>query len=704
MKADEALSRLLRPRSVAVVGASADQSKTSGRPLAYLLRHGFSGRIYPVNPKAAQIGGLACYPDIASLPEAPDVGIVLLGAEHANLAVRELAARGTACAIVLASGYAEVGEAGARRQQQLLEAAGPMRVLGPNTIGVMNLTDRIVLSASGALALEELHAGQTAVVSQSGGILGALLSRAVGRGMGLSKLISTSNEADLGLSDCIEFLAGDAATRVIALYIETIRDPERFCAAAARARRSGKALVAFKIGRSESGARAALSHTGALAGSDRMYDALFEQLGILRAQTFSDLLDIPLALSAGRRLQGRRVAILTTTGGAGALVSDSLGVAKFTLPVPDEQTALALRRIQPGEHTAMDRNPVDVTLAGLQPVLLREAVATLLASPSYDALAVVVGSSSLAMPDLMADALQDCLPLSDKPVIAFVSPHAPEVTHLLVRRGIPAFTSPESCAAALAGMLHASLDGTPSVGQPQPGVTMPALPQGGVMDEARSKELFARFGIPCARERVVATPEEATRAAHELGGQVVLKVLSADIPHKSEMGGVKVGLTTDEVAHRMTEMTAVVEARSGIRPANFLVQERLPEGIDLILGARRDPLGTAILLGTGGILAELLNDTTLCLLSPGRGLSREQARELTRRLKVWPLLQGFRGRPVADVDALELALMAFSGFAAQMGDRLQEAEINPLFVFEAGRGVCAADALITLNPHHATIL
>jgi len=176
----------------------------------------------------------------------------------------------------------------------------------------------------------------------------------------------------------------------------------------------------------------------------------------------------------------------------------------------------------------------------------------------------------------------------------------------------------------------------------------------------------------------------------------VLKVLSADIPHKSEMGGVKVGLSADEVGDQLTEMATVVEARSGIRPVSFLVQEQLPEGIELILGARRDSLGTAILLGTGGVLAELVEDTTLCLLAPGRGLSSEQARELPRRLKVWPLLQGFRGRPVADVDALEQALVAFSRFAAQMGERLQEAEINPLFVFEAGRGVCAADALITL--------
>jgi acetate---CoA ligase (ADP-forming) len=696
VNASEALSRLLRPRSVALVGASADLGKTSGRPLAYLLKHGFTGQIFPVNPRVDRIEGVKCYPDIASLPEAPDVGIVLLGAERAHTAVRDLAQRGTACAMVLASGYAEVGEAGVRRQQELLTAAGSMRLLGPNTIGLMNLTDRIVLSASGALALDELHAGSTAVVSQSGGILGALLSRATGRGMGLSKLISTSNEADLDIADCIEHLASDEATQVIALYIEAIRHPGRFRDAVTRAREAGKSLVAFKIGRSESGARAALSHTGALAGSDRMYDALFEQLGIVRAESFSDLLDVPLALSTGRQLSGRRVAILTTTGGAGALVCDSLGMAGFTLPPPDEPTAKALQALQPGDQSALDRNPIDVTLAGLDPTLLRSAISTLLASNSYDALVVIVGSSSLAMPELMAGALQDCLPLSGKPVIAFVSPHAPQVTSLLVRRGIPAFTAPESCAAALAGLLLTSNRTAQPAGSPAAQIELPAI-HTGHLDEAEAKQLFARFGIPCVREVIVRTSNEAADAARELGGVVVLKVLSSRIPHKSEMGGVAVGLTVDEIGERLQRMASTVESRAGFRPDRFLVQEKLPDGIELILGARRDSLGTAILLGTGGVMAEVVRDTTMTLIAPGHGLSLEQAREMPRRLKSWPLLQGFRGRPATDLEALARAIVAFSEFAARMEERLQEAEINPLFVFETGMGVRAADALIVIS-------
>ena len=692
----DAITRLLKPRSVAVIGASADPTKTAGRPVSYLVKHGFAGAIYPVNPKVGEIGGLKCYPDIASLPDTPDVGIVLLGAERAHVAVRELAARGCAAAIVLASGYTETGEQGARRQQQLMEAAGSMRILGPNTIGLVNLTDNIVLSASGALEMDHFPAGAIGVVSQSGGILGSLLSRAAARGIGLSKLVSTSNEVDLELADFIEALVEDEATKVIALYVETVRHPEKFRAAALKAARAGKPIVAFKIGRSEAGAQAAVSHTGALAGADRMYDALFRQTGIIRAQTFSDLLDIPCALASGRKLHGKRVAILTSTGGAGTLVSDSLGVSGFETPPPDAETAAALRALQDGDHAALDRNPIDVTLAGLQPDLLRGAIKALLASPTYDALAIIVGASALAMPELMANAIRDCLPLSGKPVIAYVSPHAPEVGALLTQRGVPAYAAAESCTAAFAGMLQASQWTEPK--QPSAGSIVSVEDfASGSLDEARAKQLFARFGVPCARELVVQTAAEAERAARELGGRVVLKILSGEITHKSDVGGVAVNVTPEQIAARIAAMADEVESKARVRPTRFLVQEMVTGGTELILGMHRDPLGTAILLGMGGITAELFKDTTMRLMPERGGLDRAEALAMARELKTWPLLDGFRGRPKADVQALVDAIVAFSRMAAQLGDRLLEAEINPVFVLPQGQGVRAADGVVVLR-------
>ncbi|MFX1674914.1 acetate--CoA ligase family protein [Paraburkholderia sp. A2WS-5] len=694
------ISHLMRPQSVAVIGASADPSKTAGRPVAYLKKHGFTGTVYPVNPRYEAIDGLKCYPDVASLPAAPDVGIVLLGAERAHLAVGELAKRGARAAIVLASGYAETGAQGAQRQAQLLEAAGSMRLLGPNTIGLVNLTDGITLSASGALETDGLLAGSIGVVSQSGGILGALLSRAAASGIGLSKLVSTSNEADLDMADFIDYLVDDDATSVIALYMEAVRHPQRFRAAALRARQAGKPVVAFKIGRSESGARSAVSHTGALAGSDRMYDALFRQTGVIRAGTFADLLDLPNALSVGRHPAGKRVAILTSTGGAGTLVADSLGVAGFETPPPDETTAARLRALQTGEHAVLDRNPIDVTLAGLQPELLRGAIRTLLDSPGYDAVAVIVGSSGLAMPDLMANAIRDSLPGTNKPVVAYVSPHAPAITRLLNREGVPAFTSPESATSAIEAMwrygetLREGRDGQ----APLPCVEPDALDlPSGSLDEAQAKALFARFGVPSVREVVVGSAKEAEAAASTLGDKVVLKLLSNTITHKSDVGGVAVGVPASSVGARLNRMRDEVETATGTPVQAFLVQEMVTGGVELILGLHRDPLGTAVLLGMGGVTAELIKDTSMRMLDSESGLSREEALALIRELKTFPLLDGFRGRPRADIDALASAIVAFARMAAAVGSRLLEAEINPIFALPDGQGVRAADGVAVIG-------
>jgi len=694
----DAVKKLLQPKSVAIIGASADPGKTAGRPIKYLLKHGFGGAIYPVNPRVANIGGLRCYPNVASLPETPDVAVILLGAEQANRAVADLSQLGTAAAIVLAGGYTEVGGEGVRRQEELLRAAGPMRILGPNTIGLVNLNDRIVLSASGALELDALAAGTVGVVSQSGGILGALLSRATARGIGLSKLISTSNEADLELSDFIDYLVEDEATRVIALYLETIRDPVRFYRSAQKAGSAGKPIVAFKTGRSEAGARAAVSHTGALAGSDRMYDALFNQLGIIRAETFDELLDIPAALATGRKLMGKRIAILTSTGGAGTLVSDSLGLAGFDVPAPDASTGNALRSLQNGDHTALDRNPIDVTLAGLQPDLLRSAIRILLASPGYDALAIIFGASSLGRPELMADAIQECLAESNKPVVGFVSPYAPNVLSTLTRRGVPAYFSPEACAAALRGLYHAS-HWHPL--EPAEVLSAAALALQddlhGMLDEAQAKALFARFGIPCVREYAVRDGEEALAAARRLGGPVVLKVLSNAISHKSDIGGVAVGVAQAELPDRLERMAAEVQKHIHSRPARFLIQELIGGGWELILGMHRDALGTAIMLGMGGVAAEIVKDVVFQLLPPGRGLSREEALGMIRSLRSWPLLDGYRGATKADIEALAEAVVKFSGMVNQLGNRLLEAEINPIFVLPAGQGVRAADGVVSLE-------
>ncbi len=695
-----AIQKLMEPRSIAIIGASTDPKKTAGRPIAYLQKHHFKGKIYPVNPRVEEISGLKCYPDIGALPETPDVAIIMVGTDKALSAVKELAALGTPAAIVLTSGFAEHGPEGLKKQEELIAAAGSMRILGPNTIGMVNITDGIPLSPSSALEMDEFPKGSVSVISQSGGILGSLLSRATACGLGLSKLVSTSNEADLGLADFVDYLVNDSSTKVIVLYIESIRHPEKFRASALRARQAGKPIVVYKVGKSEAGVKAAISHTGALAGSDKMYDALFKQVGIIRANTFAEFLDIPAALASGRVLKGKRVAILTSTGGAGTLVADSLGEWGFETPVPDEKTAARLRALQPGDQAVLDRNPIDVTLAGLQPDLLRGAIGALLDSPTYDALILILGSSSLSMPDLMAGAVRDCMLTSDKPVIAYVSPHAPIAGALMTKLGVPAFSQPESCSVALSSMFHVSKlkENTLAEGlvaRSSNNLDIDALH--GSLNEHQAKNLFAAFGIAGVKELVVSAGQAHFDAASELGEKVVVKILSNEILHKTEVGGVALNVPVSGIASKIAVMALEVKEKSGVTIQEFLVQEMASGGMEFMVGMHCDPLGTAILVGMGGVTAELFKDTQMRLISPGKALSGDEVLEMLKELKTWPLLDGYRGRPKCDVKALVEAIVSFSELVASLDGRLIECEINPLFVFSEGKGIKAADGIAVLS-------
>ncbi|NMZ81205.1 acetate--CoA ligase family protein [Pseudomonas mandelii] len=691
------ISRLMNPRSVAVIGASGDAQKTSGRPIAFLRKHGFEGRLYPVNPRYTEIDGLTCYPSIAALPEVPDAAIILLGPERANQAVAELAAMGTPAAIVLAGGYGEAGEEGIARQQALQKARGNMRILGPNTIGLINLTQGITLSASGALDQDALRAGNIAVISQSGGILGSILSRGAAAGIGFSKLVATSNEVDLDVADFVDYLVDDEATEVIALYLEGLRDTEKFSRAALKARAAGKPIVVFKVGRSEAGARSAASHTGALAGADALYDVYFKQLGIVRAQTFADLLDLPFALASRRTMVGNRVAILTSTGGAGTLIADALGANGFDTPPPGEATAARLRDLDIGDQAVLDRNPIDLTLAGLQPQIMQEAMRILLESADYDAVISVVGSSGVARPTLMADAIRNSQRDSSKPVLAYVSPHAPQALLRINSNQGVAFTAPEACASALLAMkakAYVAQD-TPHAQSSSQHMTAEEVQQlpSGTLDEQQSKALFTRFGVPVTREQAVGEAGQAIEAARMLGPKVVLKVLSERITHKTEVGGVALGLTEHSIGQALDDMRSVVAGKVGFVPERFLVQEMVSGGHELILGFHRDPqLGPALLLGMGGVSAELLRDTSMRLLP----ITRKDADAMLRELKTFALLDGYRGAPKADINALIDCIVAFADMATTLGPKLDEAEINPLRVFAEGQGVRAVDGLTLL--------
>lgn len=688
------LEPLIRPRSVAIVGASADPRRTAGKPALYLKKHGFAGRVYLVNPRYADIGGVPCVPRVADLPEAPDVGLVLLGAENAIEAVRQLAERGAAAAIVLAGGFAEIDSSGAERQARLVEAAVSdhgLRLLGPNTIGIVNVTDRTALSASGALELDTLEAGRVAIVSQSGGMLGALLSRGAARGLGFSRLISTGNEADVDVCDAVEYLLDDEATRVIGLYLESVRRPARFRELAAQAAQRGKPLVVFKIGRSEAGAESATSHTGAIAGTDRLYDALFKQTGAVRVETLDGLLDAAAGLACERRvnLRGGRLGILTSTGGGGSLVAEACGLRGFSVPPPDPSTAERLSAALQGESAMADRNPIDLTLANLRAETYRETIAALVDSSSYDAVVVVVGSSGLGDPSLAAAPVREAALASEKPVVVYVNPHAMNIVKYLNGVGVPAFFTAEGCAtalAALAGRTQSTITGPSPIQRPRGATGARTL------NEAEALALFARHGIRVARHAVATSPPEAAEQAAQLGSdRLVVKILSKQVAHKSDVGGVRLGVRPSDVGATCSELSR----RLGKDQLDgFLVQEQVEAGIEMLLGVIRDTqLGLALVLGAGGTAAEVFGDSTVRLLPLGRSDPGDMLQELKCRV----LLEEWRGQPPGDTESLETAIERFGEMALALGDQLLEAEINPLLVLPRGQGVVAADGLVVLR-------
>jgi acetate---CoA ligase (ADP-forming) len=678
------LEPLVRPKSVAIIGASADRRKTAGKPAAYLRKHGYAGAVYLVNPRYTSIDDMPSLPNIAALPEPPDVALVLLGAQAAAGAVHELAERGARSAIILAGGFAEIGEDGAARQAGLLSAAGGrLRLLGPNTIGIVNVVDRTALSASGSLELDELSSGGVGVVSQSGGMLGALLSRGTAQGVGFSRLISTGNEADVDVCDVVEYLLEDACTRVIALYLESVRRPLQFKELARRAADVAKPLVVYKVGRSEAGAQSATSHTGALAGTDRVYDALLRQVGAVRVDTLDALIDVSAALVHGKHLRGRRLGILTSTGGGGSLVADACGVRGFSVPAPDASTADRLRAALAGESTMADRNPIDLTLANLRSETYRETIGALVESPTYDGVVVVVGSSGLEDPSLAAAPVREAESQSNKPVVVYVNPSAPNIVRYLNGVGVPAFSTAEGCAAALAAMRIGEVAA--------PSVDPRRAPLGRTLNEAEALWLFASHGIPVVRHAVASSPEDAARAAATLGVEhVVVKILSRGIAHKSDVGGVRTNVAIAKVADVCRDLESSISADL----EGWLIQEQVARGTELLLGMVRDSqLGPTLVLGAGGIATEVFGDSTLRLLP----LHEDDPRDMLSELRCRVFLEGFRGQPVGDVEALFETIRCMAIMVEHVGDDLLEAEINPLFVLPRGKGVVAADGLVVLS-------
>src|SRR5215813_12089311 len=538
---------LFEPRRIALIGASGDLTRTTSRPQRFLRKHGFAGEILPVNPSRSEILGDTAYKDLESIPGDLDHAYILLNGKGAVDALAACGRRGVKVASILAGGFADAGAAGASLQDDLARIVrdSGVRLVGPNSIGTVSTDPPVALTANAAFAVDKLRTGNWAVVSQSGSLIGALLSRADARGVGFSRLISVGNEVDLAVGEIADLLVDDPKTGAILLFMETLRDGERLARAARRAHAAGKPVIAYKLGRSEIGQELAKSHTGAIAGSDATFDAFCRRHGIARVSMFESLVDVPALLVDRPPTHGRRVAVATTTGGGAAMVVDNMAVVGLDIAGPPQAL---VDWLQPLGIAAGEGKLVDLTLAGAKPEIVAGTIERLLADDANDAAIFVVGSSAQFNPELAVEPLLRFAG-SKKPFAVALTPAAEKSLALLTAAGVPAFRHPESCAEAMALCL---LRPTP---QPEPRLSEPsvaareALEAGRAgFDERKATALFSALGVPVAKSMAVPDARRVTAAVEEVGGPVALKILSADIAHKTEAGGVALGLPDGQTA------------------------------------------------------------------------------------------------------------------------------------------------------------
>ena len=686
---------LFEPRRIALIGASSDEKRTTSRPQRFLAKHGFRGEVLPVNPGRTEIFGVKAYKDIDAIEGAIDHAYILLNGQQAVDALAACGRRGVKVASILAGGFADAGAAGASLQQELVRIVREtgIRLVGPNSIGTVSSDPPMALTANAAFAVDKLRTGNWGLVSQSGSLIGALLSRADARGIGFSRLISVGNEVDLAVGEIADLLVDDPKTRAILLFMETLRDGGRLAHAARRAHAAGKPVIAYKLGRSEIGQELAKSHTGAIAGSDATFDAFCRRHGIARVSMFESLVDVPALLIDRPPAKGRRVAVATTTGGGAAMVVDNMAMAGLEIAGPPQALVDWLK---PLGIAAGEGKLVDLTLAGAKPEIVSGTIERLLADPANDAAVFVVGSSAQFNPELAVEPLVK-FARTDKPFAVALTPAAEKSLALLTAAGVPAFRHPESCAEAMALCLLRAAP-QPDVKLPEPSrAATDAFLAGKVsgFDERRAADFFGALGVPVAKSLAIPDAKRVVAAVNEIGGPVALKILSPDIAHKTEAGGVALGLADGQLAAMAArEIEKRVKAHSpGARLEGFLVQKMERGFAEVILGFRRDPLvGPTITVGLGGVLAEIYKDAATRIAPVGEA----EAQQMIDEVKGLAVIRGYRNLPRGDIAALARAIAQFSTLAHETFADVTEAEINPLLVKKDAEGVVAVDGLVVL--------
>lgn len=693
-----ALHRLLNPASVAIIGASDDPLRIGGRPIAYMLEQGYAGQILPVNPGRDTVQGLKAYASVSDLPVAPDAAIVAVAANKAVDVIRQLGERGCAAAILFSAGFAEAGETGAALQDDMVRIArqSGMRLLGPNSLGLINPGNAFYGSFASGLEMGFPKPGRIGIASQSGAYGAHITCLARERGMGLSSCVMTGNEADISLGEVIQMLVDDPDTDVIAVYAEGIREADGFIAGLAAARAARKPIVMMKVGTSSVGSAAAQSHTASIAGDDAVTDAVLAEFGVVRALTTESMLDIAALATRGIFPEDNTLGVITVSGGAGVIISDA--AERHGLPMPEmpQHTQQRLKEILP---FASPRNPVDCTAQFLNDFTL--------AGRFMDAMIEEGGYRSVLGFFTYTGGIASIAPRLREQLNAVRAkyPDRLYVMSIMADRekvmayeadGFSIFEDPSRAVSAIAAMGRFGKSFAQAPTLPAPQVPAVALPDT-TPSEASAKKILAEAGIASAPERACAGVEDAVLAAQALGFPVVMKILSPDILHKSEIGGVL--LNVQDVQGVRDGFELLMQRGSAAAPAahieGVLVAKQLSGGVECILGIHRDPVfGPIAMFGLGGIFVEILKDVTFRRCPFGVDV----ATEMIRSVKGAPLLLGARGRPPVDIEALALMLSRLSALAVACGPRLQSIDLNPVFAMPQGQGAFAADAVIELVP------
>ncbi|MEV4989976.1 acetate--CoA ligase family protein [Pseudarthrobacter sp. LMD1-1-1.1] len=681
---------LLNPRSVAIVGASDDPKKTTARPQQFLAQAGYAGNAYFINPRRETVQGAKAWPSLSALPEVPEHVYIMTGAEAAIECVRECARIGVKVATVLSSGFAEDGEAGREREDRLRAAAatGDVRLVGPSSLGVVNPRNGLMLTGNAAFGEPGTPTGGIFVASQSGSVIGALVSRARGRGIGFAGLVSTGGEADLSLGRICESTLDDPGITSYALFLESLRHSEELASFAQAAHRAGKPVVVYKLGRSEEAAALSVSHTGALAGEDSESQAFFDACGFARVNHFEGLIEAPALLqkvAATAHRQEPRIGVVTTTGGGAAILVDQLAVRGMTIAGPSSKLIADMTAAgAPVPHSLI----ADLGLAGAKHEIVTNALQLMQDSGEFDLILFVIGSSARLNPELAVQAIAE-RGGHHVPLVAFALPEAPAAAELLIRSGVPAFRTPESCADVIAAAFGRRVT---TIGEGARFAIDPSTP-GTTLDEMASAAVLQRQGVPAYPSVALSLAALDGPIEIPFDFPVVVKALSDKLAHKSDVGGVILNVP-DLAGIRVAGQTIAANVATHhpeLALDRVLVQKMADKGVaEALVGYKiSQDVGPVVVLSTGGVLAELFADSAV-RLAP---VTLETAREMIQEVKGLRVLDGYRGSTPGDVEALAKTIVAVSNLAVNDPDVL-EAEINPVSVAPVGGGISALDALV----------